>query len=263
MTRRPNSRTSGRRTSRTTRQPTMPPGVPAGCDRQHDKRHCSRCDQDSNPRRLARAGVGQKPIERRRTCTKRSQQSGTSSRLERQPATRGGSPRQRWTTLLRRLAGHRGHQGLRAIAQHRPGGGSHGVVGTQRSDERSAAVHRWSRGAGAAPGADRHRRAWCGSGRCRRRIKPMPARQRSRTALRASQADKTLTFEAGKTNQPRVCRSRLYNKAFLSEAPDRSATGQHAQQPARRQQRDAERQRMTCSTTCMLLSERRLGLMAT
>jgi hypothetical protein len=44
----------------------------------------------------------QKPIERRRTCTKRSQQSGTGSHRERQPATRGGSPRQRWTTSRRR-----------------------------------------------------------------------------------------------------------------------------------------------------------------
>ena len=38
-------------------------------------------------------------------------------------------------------------------------------------------------------------------------------------ALRASQADKTLTFEAGKTNQAKSLQElELYNKAFLSEA---------------------------------------------
>ena len=38
-------------------------------------------------------------------------------------------------------------------------------------------------------------------------------------ALRASQADKTLTFEAGKTNQGKSLQElEMYNKAFLSEA---------------------------------------------
>lgn len=65
------------------------------------------------------------------------------------------------------------------------------------------------------------RRAWRGSGSAlQRRTRRMPgASAQQNWRCGRQQADKTLTFEAGKTNQGKSLQElEMYNKAFLSEA---------------------------------------------